>query len=227
MLTAVAYLWRQPGYHTVYTPAHVRRWAAMLRRHYAGALRLVVVTDVPGDYGDVAVVPLDGEYAALRNPWGPTFPSCYRRLRIWSADAAEIFGGDRLLLLDLDCSVLGDITPLVDRPDDVVIWQDPGAPVQPYNGGMILLRAGARPQVWDRFEGARSIAEARRRGFKGSDQAWIAHVLGRGVPVWTSADGVVSWKRHCRRGLPVAGARVVMFHGRDKPWHDQVPTVYR
>jgi D-sedoheptulose 7-phosphate isomerase len=69
-----------------------------------------------------------------------------------------------------------------------------------------------------------AIEEAKRAGYRGSDQAWISHVLGPGLPV---LEGVHSWKRDLRRGLPRADTRVVMFHGRDKPWHGTVPTVYR
>jgi hypothetical protein len=222
MLTFLSFLWVQEGYHTRYTDAHVRRWADMIRAHYTGPHRIVLVTDQAGDFGDVEVLPLWSEGAELANPHGPGLPSCYRRLRLWAPDAAERFG-EHVLLLDLDCTILGDLAPLVNRPEDVVLWRDPSYPIQPYNGGMILLRTGSRPQVWARFRGETSIREARAAGYKGSDQAWIAHVLGRNEAVWTAADGVVSWKRDLRRGLPRRGDRIVMFHGKDKPWHEGMP----
>ena len=226
MLTFISFLWVQPGYHTRYTDEHARRWARMIRRHYAGDHRIVLVTDETGDYGDIEVQPLGTVHSELANPHGPGLPSCYRRLCIWAPDAAKRFG-DRMLLLDLDCTILRDLSPLVNRSDDVVFWRDPSYPIQPYNGGMILLRAGSRPQVWDRFLGEASIREASRAGYKGSDQAWISHCLGRNESVWTSSDGVVSWKRDLRRGPPRAGDRVVMFHGKDKPWHEGMPAALR
>lgn len=227
MLTFVTFLWRQPGYHTAYGAEHVRRWAKMVRKHYRREKRLVLVTDEPGEYGrGIEVVPLWDDCASLANPHGQNFPSCYRRLRLWAPDAGQVFG-ERILLMDLDCTVLGNLSPLVDRTEDVVFWRDPGYPQQPYNGGMILMRAGSRPQVWSQFAGEDSIRRARAAGYKGSDQAWIAFCLGSKEAVWTAADGVVSWKRDLRRGEPRPGDRVVMFHGTHKPWHDSVPAVYR
>lgn len=227
MLTFVSFLWRQPGYHTAYGAEHVRRWAAMIRKHYRAPRRIVLVTDQPGDFGDIETLPLWDDFGGMVNPHGPALPSCFRRLRIWTPDAAELFG-ERLVLMDLDCSILGDLEPLLDRREDVVLWRDPSYPIQPYNGGMILLRTGSRPRVWTEFRGEESAREAHARGFKGSDQAWIAHALGRNEAVWTAeADGVVSWKKHLRRGLPRPSDRVVMFHGVDKPWHSHVPAVFR
>lgn len=224
MLTFVCFLWQQQGYHTAYTDAHVRRWASMINKHYRGNHRFVVITDLPGDYGscEVMVPPVKIDIA---NPHGEAFPSCYRRLWLWS-DEAKILG-DRICLMDLDCTIHADITDLMNKKEDVTFWRDPSYPIQPYNGGMILIKTGARTQVWDEFDGQRSINKARAQGYKGSDQAWIAYVLDKHESVWSAFDGIHSWKRDLRRGLPRRDTRITMFHGRDKPWHDTVQEIYR
>jgi len=222
MLTFVTFFWREPGFHTTYTDEHVRRWSAMVDKHYRKPHRRVVVTSVVGDYGDTAVVADDNPWAALRSPEGGGFPTCYRRLRVWGRDAAQVFG-DRIVVMDLDCAVVADLAPVVDRPEPVVMLRDAVFPTQ-YNGGMMLLTAGARPDVLERFDGLASIEAAKRAGFRGSDQAWISYALGPNLP---TLAGVHSWKRDLKRGLPTPETRVVMFHGRDKPWHSAVPVLYR
>ena len=86
---------------------------------------------------------------------------------------------------------------------------------------MWLLRAGRRPQVWDRFDPRSSPEAARAAGRFGSDQGWISHVLGPGEATWSRADGVYSFRVHLLPSNPwalPANARIVMFHGRHDPW---------
>jgi len=75
--------------------------------------------------------------------------------------------------------------------------------------------------VWTRFDPATSPQEAYLAGGRGGDQAWISHVLGKGEPVFTPADGVLSYRRHfekVRRPRLPHGARVINFHGVVDPW---------
>lgn len=220
MLTFVAFKWSQPGYPTQYSARHVNRWVAMVRRFYTGPKRFVLVTDDPeGVDPIVRIVPLWDDYSRMRNRHGDKYPACHRRLRIWAADAADLIG-ERIVMMDLDCSIVGSLNPLLDRDEDVVLWRDPNPPTQ-YNGGLVLLRAGSRPQVWEQFKGAETAIAA--ASFRGSDQAVLSLLLGPGEAVWTDADGVLSFKKHVR-GRPVpANARVVLFHGRPKPWDATVP----
>lgn len=224
-LTFVAFAWRQAGYHTEYTAERVNSWAAMIAEHYAGPARFVAVTDdATGLDGGIDAVPLWDDCGALGNPHGPNYPSCFRRLRLFGHDAADLIGADRFVVMDLDCVATGDLAPLFERPDDFTIWRDPGHPRQPYNGGLWMLKAGTRRQVWQDFRGEASAADARAAGYVGSDQAWIAYSLGRDEAVWTRDEGVVSYKRDIvTRGIPVRMTRLVMFHGRLKPWDDGAP----
>lgn len=131
----------------------------------------------------------------------------YPKLWLWSKEADL----GRFLYLDLDCVLLDDLTPLVDRAEPVVLWEDPSS--RPgrvrHNTSMMLMDAGCHPEVWETYHGEKAPG-------LGTDQAWVKHVLGPEVPTWGPEDGVVSYKRHCQDGP--GDARVVFFHGSPKPW---------
>ncbi len=198
---------------------------AMVRRYYQRPVRFICVTDDPsGIDRDIDIVPIWNDYASLPSPHGAKNPSCYRRLKAYSSDIATVFGR-RFVSIDLDCVIVGDLRPLWDRHEDIVLWGDTN-PRTHYNGSMLLLTAGARSQVWERFNPATSPGVARQAGQFGSDQAWVSHCLGPKEARWTAKDGVYSYRNDIdkmgrntgSRALP-PNARVVFFHGRHKPWH--------
>lgn len=213
MITFVSWLWGRGRYDF----RAVNALRAGVARHYARPHRFLCVTNTrAGIDPEVEIVPDREDFAELPSPWGANFPSCYRRLRAFAPDAGETFG-ERFVSVDLDAVVVGDLVPLVDRPEDFVIWRDPGNRT-PYCGSLWLLRAGARPSVWTDFDPKRSPREAKAAGRLGSDQAWIAHALGPFEPTWTAADGVLSYRMDgLRRNFLPANARIVFFHGKIKP----------
>jgi hypothetical protein len=82
---------------------------------------------------------------------------------------------------------------------------------------MMLITAGCRPQVFEKFDqtGANISGDI----FVGSDQAWLAYVLGRKEKVWSERDGVywygsVHYKVRDRKTPP----RLLFFPGKIKPW---------
>lgn len=218
-LTVVCWKWRaDPDFHTTYTAAAVNTLRAMVARHYSTPHDFACITDDPtGIAPDIRIIPLWEQFADIRGPHGV---SCYRRLRAFSAEAAEIIS-PRFVSVDLDAVITGDLSPLWDRPEDFVIWGDT-ARNTPYNGSMWLLRAGTRTKVWETFDPHASPKQTLAAGLVGSDQAWIAAALGDQEPRWGPDQGVYSWRVHLKRrnrgALPV-GARVVFFHGREKPWN--------
>lgn len=221
MLTIVCWRW-QPrlGYRSVFGPETVNVLRRMVARHYPDPHRFVCVTDqTDGIDAEVEILKPWNDFAHVANPHGHKHPSCYRRLRAFAPDIAAAFG-ERFVSLDLDCVITGDLRPLWNRPEDFVIWGDTN-PKTFYNGSMFLLRAGARPQVWERFDPHSSPEKAFAAGRFGSDQGWISHCLGPGEVRWTRRDGVYSYrndfKLRGRTELP-GDARIVFFHGSDDPW---------
>lgn len=223
-LTVLTWLWAQPGGRTDFTAMHVNIWAAMIRRHCTLDIRIACVTDMPeGIDRSIRIIKPPGEFEGLQTSrWRGGRPSCYRRLSMFRRDAAKIFG-QRFVCMDLDVVVGDNIDAILGRPEDFVIC----SPSQQgarwiYNGSMVLMTAGARPRVYEDFtlEGA----EAASQQFVGSDQAWIAHALGRGEATFGPDDGVVRWGQADR-------GKILFFPGTVKPWdvlgHEWVSQHYR
>lgn len=235
MITYITWKWRPQfgAYRSSFDGTAVNIWANMIERHAGEAHQLVCVTDDPSGIDKrVRIVPLWDRWATVPNPSNPKNPSCYRRLDLYRKDAAEIFGGEYLVSMDLDIVVTASLQPLFARREDFRIWG--GQTVQPgrpggfvynwYNGSLMALRAGARAQVFDRFDPEKSPALAHQAGCRGSDQGWISYVLGKGQAIWGTKEGIFSYRNHVLPGggrLP-AGARFVAFHGAHDPW---MPTV--
>ena len=216
MLTVLTWLWTQPQGRTKFTGEHVNVWADMVRHNLKMPHRIACVTDTPkGIDKSINIIKPPGDFEDVFPRWGPAKPNCYRRLSMFRRDAADIFG-ERFVCMDLDCVVGGSLDPLFDRPEDLVLFKGTQQD-RPYNGSMMLIRAGCRPEVFEKFDqrGANISGDI----FVGSDQAWLAYVLGRKEKVWSERDGVywygsVHYKVRDRRTNP----RLLFFPGKIKPW---------
>lgn len=151
-LTIVSWKWKpMNGYRSKFGPETVNVLRQMVARHYPHPHRFVCVTDdATGLDAGIQAVPLWPDFANIPSPHGGKNPSCYRRLHAFAPDIGGVFG-PRFVSLDLDCVLVGDVTPLWDRPDDFVMWGDTN-PTTAYNGSMFLMTAGARRKVWDDFD---------------------------------------------------------------------------
>jgi hypothetical protein len=193
-LTVCAWRWGEK-----YGPHYVERVAAGLHRHLATPFSFRVFTPDPADVALTEV------------------PGCFARLRMFDP-AWQIANGvrGRLVCLDLDLVVAGALDGLFDRPEPFVILQGVNASNPcPFNGSVMMLRTGYRPDVWSDF----SLGAARKVPFDSfpDDQAWLAHKL-PDAGAFTDADGVYAFqKRGWPRGeaLP-RNARIVAFPG----WRD-------
>lgn len=231
MIEVVCWKWRPPrGYRSTFGPQTVNVLRAMVERHLHVPHRFTCITDEPeGIDPRVRIIPIWDTHARVPNPSSPVNPSCYRRLRLFSSEARELIG-ERVLSLDLDMVITRDITPLVNRPEDFVIWggqsQLPGGRGKPYawyNGSLMMLRTGTRTRVWDEFNPAVSPRQAHQAGCRGSDQGWIAYCLGPKEAIWGTSDGVYSYRNHILPSGTLPGnARIVSFHGKHDPWDPQV-----
>lgn len=226
-VSVVTWKWSSaPGYRSTFGPETVNVLRRMVARHYSKPHRFICVTDdAKGLDPEVEVIPAWNDFAHLPSPSGGKNPSCYRRLRMFHPDIYRSFG-ERFVSLDLDMVITGDLIPVWDRPEDIVLVGDTN-PRTFYNGSMILMSAGARSQVWNDFDPATSIKAARAAGHFGSDQAWISHRLGPKEAKWTPLDGVYSYRNHIERTgnrLP-ANAKVIVCHGANDPWRPPLNNV--
>lgn len=226
MLSIVTFKWQPvPGYRSRFGPETVNTLFGMLRRNLRLPFRAICVTDDPfGINESIQTIPLWKDHAHVMSPHGQSRPSCYRRLKVFSAEAEAMFG-PRFAVMDLDCVVTGDVTPLFDRPEAFVMWGDTH-PKTHYNGSLMLMNAGARRQVWESFNPQTSPLRTKRAGHYGSDQGWISYCLGPGEARFTTKDGVYSYRLHLSQAsaLP-ANARLIFFNGRIDPWGAEVKDI--
>lgn len=227
MKSVVCFLWAG---NRDFRPVHVNVLARMVRRHLPEPHRFICITDeTEGFDSGVEVMKTPAACAALahlRTPEKLHFPSCHRRLWMFSEEAKCL--GERVLLLDIDLVVVRDLRPIFDMPQEFVGWRpyrDWGAQLR-FGGGIYLLTPGTRTKVWDDFKGAPSIAEARAAGFRGSDQAWISYKLGLDEAYWGREAGIYSIRdmKGTETKLP-ADARLVQMNGPTKPWGSRLPWV--
>lgn len=218
MLEICCFKWKPaPRYRSKFGPETVNVLRNMLERNYTKPHRLTCITDDPtGIDPRVRIIPLWSDHATIRNPSGSHNPSCYRRLKLFSAEAAEIVG-PRFAVMDLDTVIVGDMSPILDRTEDFLIWGDT-APRTWYNGSFWMLSAGTRTKVWDEFDPVRSPKLSKAAGQFGSDQGWISYCLGPHEARLGKEDGVYSYRVHLTGKALPENARLVNFHGKIDPW---------
>lgn len=199
----------------------------MCARHTTEPFRFICIADTnPGFSPNVEWLPTPDSARALASipsPEGPGFPSCYRRLWVFSEEAQHLLGHTTLFCTDVDAVVVNSMEPLLNRSESFVGWRparDWGAKLR-IGGGTYLLRTGAHRDVWDDFvaDPAAAIRMAREAGYRGSDQAWMSYKLAGRVPVYDQHCGIYS-VRDLGPGLPLPdGAILIHFNGHAKPQH--------
>lgn len=230
-LDIVTFKWHTPGYRAKFTHGHVNTLQRMVERHFRRPHRFVCFTDDPsGLNSSIDARPMWEDLANVPNPTGGGRPSCYRRLKLFAPEVQETLA-ERFLWIDVDCVLTGDVTPLWDRHEDIVLWENPRRE-WPYNGAMLLAKRGSYTQLWSRFDPRVSPRITQQRGYRGSDQAWISHCLGWGKPVWTQKDGVyyLGSIPHQRRRFPPNNCRILFTTAGNPPWnlpYDWIKRHYR
>lgn len=179
MLIVVTYLWGNK-----YGAEDVRKLAAGLRRHMQEPYTFVLVSDDLVRRGFDHQLP-DGCNAVWSIPEQDRplteIPGCFARLRLFDPDwqqAHDIVDGDRIVSMDLDNVITGDLYPPFHRPEPFLILKGANAVNPcPYNGSVWMLRAGYRPDVWADF----SIEAASKVPFYApaypDDQSWFHHKM--------------------------------------------------
>lgn len=214
MLSVVCWKWGG-----LFGPEYVNRLHAALERHLHLPHELVCVTDDPvGLDADVRVVEMPARFSQT--------PRCRRRMVQYGREfRAHV--QPRMLAIDLDVVVVGDLTPIVNRPEPIVCWRVRHAGV--YSGSFVLCNTGALDAAWVPYRDDPVHYPTRVQSYGvPSDQAMLNFYLRRlRIPFWTEADGFVTYFgdgyerfEHLGVGpnqpqLP-AGARIVVLGSADK-----------
>lgn len=232
MLTIVAMKWKRntTGHiipHVIdYGPDHVNRLYSSLKRNLTIPFRFVLISDdFSGLFAGIEKIQIWDTFSELGG--------CYRRLFLFS-DNIRKYLGDRFVSIDLDCVITGNLDTIFSRKEDFIINEYPieennNATHQYYNGGLFMMTAGCRKQVWDIFskKPLKIIEEIKERNkdkarleLIGSDQAVLAHLLGPGEALFNKKDGVYDYRKLSRQGggkeLP-DDAKIVLFPGKRDP----------
>ena len=190
MINIVTFKWKRPGTGMTlpeaveeYTVNHINILYNSIKRNTTVDFKFTCVTDDPvGLSPEINYVPIWNKCIHMGG--------CYNRLYTFSKDMKNILG-DRFLCIDIDTVITGNIDHILTIKDEFAILEygDPSlgkrgkpCPDQHYNGGLFMMNAGARSQVWDDFDFERthqSLEPLRKqKRIVGSDQAWISHKLG-------------------------------------------------
>ena len=101
------------------------------------------------------------------------------------------FIGDRFVMIDLDVIITGDLTELFSRKEDFIIWGD--RPMRtPYCGSLMMMNAGARKEVWEKFDIRNYPTNPNGRYPLGTDQNHIYKTIPKEA-TWTIEDGIYNF----------------------------------
>lgn len=219
MISFVCYLWHEPESDRVFSPEHVNVLRRMVKRNYRHPHRFICVTDETAGFNKkIELVRPRYRFAEIENTYGPRLPSCYRRLWNFSEEARDVLG-ERIVSIDIDCIITGDLAPLLHREGDFIGWSDSRFSWEKVAGGIYLLETGTHTDVWDDFDPLESPNIAKEAGCGGSDQAWMTYKLSPLKHKWTEEDGLakIGWQ-------PPKHSRILFTSGHNPPWapHMQV-----
>lgn len=223
MLTVATYFWHpDPGskFAAAYTPDDVRRLQRMVERNMTVPHEFAVITDRPELFDD------DTEIRAVPLRKGTHVPgTCFVRLFTFHPMGRERIG-ERVLQIDLDTLIVGNMDALVQRDEDTVLWRNPGRvpwdkPSRPgrpyYNTSLVLHRCGTRPEIYTAFDPLNPRCR--------DDQWWLSEMFGPDAPYWDGSHGVYRLGRDDTPGSGVSGelpenAVVVTFPGSEGKWSE-------
>lgn len=231
MNTIVTWIWHG---ERAYTLEHASVFSDLLHKTQDEPFRLFVIADEPGEVRGATVIQTPPEALAMSKVQtleGPNFPSSYRRLWLFSREAAEIIQGD-VLQVDVDLVPVSDWSHLFRfAPDAKFVGWKPGqmwgSNENRCGGGTWRLKMGSHPRVWTDFveNPPKAQKAAMAAGYRGSDQAWISHMLARDCRYFPGAFGIDSIRDYTRdkrdrivESIPQT-ACMVHFNGHGKPWH--------
>jgi hypothetical protein len=173
-----------------YTAEHVNALYWMLSRHLHIPFQLVCITDDSGGINEeIECLPLWKEWAEL--------PGCFRRLKIFSKEMADIIG-PRFVCIDLDVVIVDDVTDIFTRTEDFIIWGEYHRKT-PYCGSFFIMDAGCRESVYRSFDFKKYPPNLKGKYPYGTDQDHISHRLYPYEVMLTEKDGIYAFNFAARR----------------------------
>lgn len=230
-LSICTWKWRSKVGWIQYTAEHINRLHSQLIRFAGVPFRMFCITDdAHGLHPSIEAVPLEQMAGMVPDHTGTKYlRSCYQRLRLFSPDAERFFGR-RIMQLDIDMVIVADISHITSRTEPFLIWRSHSKGGRykrrnyALNTSLILMDAGARADIWDKFSAdPESVASAAYEdSWSGTDQAIIGY-LSQGdkePPTFGKQDGIYSFRDDraaCQGNKLADGVKIVSFHDRFNP----------
>lgn len=188
-----------------------------LRRNLKQEYRSVLISDQSYNPGVDILCPIEADDKPLLDKRG-----CLVRMRMFDAAWQARIGavaGDKIVNIDIDAVVTGELDPLFNRDDEFTIMQGFNFTNPcPFNGSLWMFRAGERHDVFEDFS-FENYAK-RKVPFHAfpDDQGWLHHKFPE-ASSYSPTDGVyafekMQWPFEVGAGLP-RGARLIAFPGRN------------
>lgn len=201
----------------IYTERDVTRLHEAVHRNLAEPYRFVCLTDRPA-LGGVHCIP-------LRQDW----PGWWSKLALFSPSTFE--DNDRVLYLDLDTLILGDLSPLTafagKGPNGrLIVLRDFYRPLH-YGSGVMAFRGGQLVGIYERFKKESATHIQKSGPFWGDQQ--VMEQYWPGALFWQDlvpAGTILSYKVHLMgQHNPPPECSIVCLHGKPKLGDIDVPWV--
>jgi hypothetical protein len=182
-----------------YDASYVNKLESMVERHTTRVYRFICLTD---------------DHEGLKCTWSPIgtrLPGWWAKLVLFEPHVQ--LEGQRVLYLDLDTIIVGNIDFLLDYVGSFAILRDFYRPLG-WGSAIMAFQAGFGQHIWEHF---RTNPQRQMFSYHG-DQEYLQTEI-NSADLWQDLypDKIVSYKVHCKdKGLPL-GASVVCFHGVPRP----------
>jgi hypothetical protein len=196
-----------------YSVDYVERLRNGIRRNLKQPYHFIVITDRERSIPGVRCLLIPEVDLYLTRMKG-----CFARLRLFDQNFLQAHGIDgKVVSVDLDLIVVGELDPLFDREDDFSILQGINASNPcPYNGSIWMLKAGTRPDVWKDFSlAAYHHYKVPYYAFP-DDQGWLYYKFPK-AGYYGPENGVYAYRKPKWLDPLPKDARIVAFPGYRDP----------
>lgn len=226
MLATVIWKWHSHRPDWIeYSSDAVNHLANQVHRFVGVEHKVFCITDdAAGLDNSIEPIPLKEMHCPLPvfNKYSHRLHSAYRRLKIFDPVVAKFFG-NRILQLDIDMVIAGDISHITTRAEPFLIWKcySHGKNCMALNPSFILFDVGAKTAVniWKKYcISPHSVAKkAYDAGWTGTEQAVIGFLTRDNEPqTLDERDGIYSFRdnpKECAGDELAPEVKVVSFHG--------------
>lgn len=208
---------------TLFPAAYVNVLYAAVQAHLSSPFRFVCLTDDPRGLRPGIVT--SGIPDIGLTPAQIAAPGVWRKLALFHPDLRSLGLGSRVLFIDLDMMILGNLDRFFDAREPILLldtghdWRSSEA-VQP-STGVFAYTLGEQEHILDAFLKDPAAAMASYR----NEQDFVA-AHASGLALWPTG-AVISFKRHLARRFgrdlflqprkPAPGPTILAFHGDPRP----------